>query len=65
LIVSSAPGEKSVIYDWLVFVSAHGGQTVPEKEWSRHVTLKFLVPLKYFWDGLSWRLRIMYSGWRC
>ena len=26
--------------------------------WSRHVThFKFLVPLRYLWNGLSWRLK--------
>jgi len=34
--------------------------------WSRHVThFKFLVPLKYLWNGLSYRLQIFYTGWPC
>ena len=27
--------------------------------------LKYLVPLKYLWDGLSYRLHILYTVWPC
>ena len=34
--------------------------------WSRHVThFKFLVPLKYLRNGLSYRNQSLYSGWAC
>jgi len=34
--------------------------------WSCHMThWKFLVPLKYFWNSLSKKLQILYTGWPC
>jgi len=27
--------------------------------------LKILVRLKYLWNGLRWRLQILYTGWPC
>jgi len=34
--------------------------------WSRHVThFKFLVSIKYLWNGLSYRLQILCIGWPC
>jgi len=49
----------------------HGkSQSVDDKlslkeAWSRHVThFKFLPPpLKYYSNGLSWKLQILYTGW--
>jgi len=34
--------------------------------WSCHVThFKYLVPLKYHWNGLSYRVEILYTGCPC
>jgi len=34
--------------------------------WLRHVThIIFLFPLKYLWDGLKYKLQILYTGWPC
>ena len=34
--------------------------------WSRHMThFKFLIPLKYLWNGLNEISQILYTRWPC
>jgi len=34
--------------------------------WSLHVAhFKLFVPLEYLWNGLIYRLQILYTGWPC
>jgi len=48
-------------------VDAEGPRDAPQiRNTARHVTqYKFLVPPKYLWNSLSYRLQFSYIAWPC